>query len=213
MAASRASRAWRGETRRNDLIGALASPGVRTVLLVAAGHGLIVRVVQVSAAARFTADAGLLYAALSAGSVLGAVASGTRLQNGHPGGRLAGLTVVAAAALSAAATATTPVVFAGALFVLGTCLGPAGVLGFALAGRLAPPGHTVESFTMVTAAGLSAIAVGAAAAGAAADRSGSTGALAAAALSAVLLAFLLMARRRSLAAAPDRSPGPQSKAA
>ncbi|MEV6842453.1 hypothetical protein [Actinoplanes sp. NPDC051411] len=198
IATSRAARAWRGEARRNDLIGALAGPGVRTLLLVAAGHGLIIGVVQVSAAARFTADAGLLYAALSAGSVLGAVVGGTRLQSGRPAWWLAGLTVVAAAALAASVPAATPLAFAGCLFVLGTCLGPAGVLGFALAGRLAPPGHTVEAFTMVTAAGLSAIAVGAAAAGAAADRFGSTGALAAATASAVLLALLLAARRRSL---------------
>jgi predicted MFS family arabinose efflux permease len=200
IAASRASRAWRGQVRRNDLIGALAAPGIRTLLLAAAGHGLIVGVVQVSAAARFTADAGLLYAALSAGSVLGAVVFGTRLQSARPARWLAGLTVAAAAALGAAAPTATPLAFAGCLFVLGTCLGPAGVLGFALAGRLAPPGHTVEAFTMVTAAGLSAIAIGAAAAGAAADRFGSAEALTAAAVSAVFLALLLVARRRSLTA-------------
>lgn len=198
LATSRASRAWRGEARRNDLVGALASPGVRTALLVAAGHGVIIGVVQVSAAARFTGYAGLMYAAVSVGSLSGAMVFGTRLQGGRPAWRMAGLSVLCATALGAASLATTPVVFAASLLALGTCLGPAGVLGYSLVGRLAPPGHTVESFTMITAAGLSAIAVGATAAGAAADRLGSADALLATAAGALLIAVLVIARRRSL---------------
>lgn len=198
LATSRASRAWRGESHRNDLAGALAAPGVRTLLLVTAGHGLIIGVVQVSAAARFTAYAGFLYAALSAGSVLGALVSGTRSQAGRPAWRLAGLTAVGAVAVAAASISAAPVAFAASLFVLGLGLGPAGVLGYALAGRLAPPGHTVEAFTMITAAGLSTIAAGAALSGAAADRFGTTGPLLAAAATGALVALLLIARRRSL---------------
>jgi hypothetical protein len=91
-----------------------------------------------------------------------------------------------------------PVVFAGSLFLVGSCLGPAGVLGYALAGRLAPAGHAVEAFTMITAAGLSTIAVGSALAGVAADRFGSDGALRVAAAGGLLLALLLVGRRRSL---------------
>jgi MFS family permease len=194
------------EARRNDVIGALASPGVRILLLVAAGHGLVIGVVQVSAAARFTDYAGLMYAALSTGSLSGALVSGTRLQGGgRPAWRLAGLTAVCAVAVGAASLAASPVEFAGSLFVLGSCLGPAGVLGYALTGRLAPPGHTVEAFTMITAAGLSTIAVGATLAGAAADRFGSPDALMATAVGTVLVALLLIARRRSLPS--ERSSG------
>jgi hypothetical protein len=198
LATSRASRAWRGEARPNDLVGALASPGVRTALLVAAGHGVIVGVVQISAAARFTGYAGFMYAAVSVGGLSGAVVFGTRLQGGRPAWRMAGLTVLGAIALGTASLAATPVAFAVSLVALGTCLGPAGVLGYSLVGRLAPPGHTVEAFTMVTAAGLSAIAVGATVAGAAADRFGSGDALMATAAAALLIALLLIARRRSL---------------
>lgn len=198
LATSRASRAWRGEARRRDLIGAPVGPGMRTLLLVAAGHGAIVGVVQVSAAARFTSYAGLMYAALSAGSLAGALAAGTRLQRGRPARRLAALTVGCALALGAASLSTAPPAFAASLFLLGGCLGPAGVLGFALAGRHAPPGHTVEAFTMIKAAGLSAIAVGASLAGVAADRLGPAFALVAAAVAALLIAALVIARRRSL---------------
>jgi MFS family permease len=205
LATSRAARVWHGEARRNDVMGALASPGVRTLLLVAAGHGVVTGVVQVSAAARFTDHAGLMYAALSTGSLSGALVSGTRLQGGRPAWRLAGLTAVCAVAVGAASLAASPVEFAGSLFVLGSCLGPAGVLGYALTGRLAPPGHTVEAFTMITAAALSTIAVGATLAGAAADRFGSPDALRATAVGTVLVALLLIARRRSLPS--ERSSG------
>lgn len=198
LATSPASRAWRGMAHRNDLVGALASPGVRTALLAAAGHGVIVGVVQVSAAARFTGYAGLMYAALSAGSLSGAVVFGTRLQGGRPAWRMAGLTVLCAVSLGAASLTATPVAFAVSLLALGTCLGPAGVLGYSLVGHHAPPGHTVEAFTMVTAAGLSAIAVGTTVAGAAADQFRSTDALMATAVGALLIALMLIARRRSL---------------
>ena len=206
LASSRASRVWRGDVRRNDLAGALASPGVRTALLAAAGHGVIVGVVQVSAAARFTGYAGIMYAAMSAGSLSGAVLAGTRLQGGRPAWRMAGLTVLGAVALGAASLAASPVAFAFSLLALGACLGPAGVLGYGLVGRLAPPGHTVEAFTLVTAAGLSAIAAGATVAGTVADRFGSADALRAGAAGALLLALSLIARRRSLppGGGPDR---------
>ena len=74
---------------------------------------------------------------------------------------------------------------------LGTCLGPAGVLGYSLVGRFAPPGHTVEAFTTITAAGLSAVAVGACVAGAVADRFGTADALMATAAGAPILALQL----------------------
>lgn len=200
LAGSRSSRAWRGQGRPTALIGALASPAIRTLLLVAAGHGVIVGLVQVSAAARFTQQTGFMYAALSAGSLSGAVLWGTRSQNGRPGWRLAILTIGCAVALGAASTTASPVAFAGSLFLAGHCLGPAGVLTYALAGRLAPSGHTVEAFTMVTAIGLSAVAVGTTLAGTAADRLGPDTALTAAAVGAVLLAALPIARRQSLPA-------------
>lgn len=120
------------------------------------------------------------------------------LQGGRPAWRMAGLTVLGAVALGAASLAASPVAFAVSLLALGACLGPVGVLGYGLVGRLAPPGHTVEAFTLVTAAGLSAIAAGATVAGTMADRFGSADAL--------LLALSLIARPRSLppGGGPDR---------
>lgn len=198
LATSRASRAWRGAARGHHVIGALTGSGVRTALFVAAGHGLVVGVVQVSAAARFTGVAGFLYAAMSAGSLGGAVLFGTRLQSGRPARRIAALTGLCAVVLVVAAPAMTPLGFGVSLVALGACLGPVGVLGYSLVERLAPAGHAVEAFTMITAAGLAAIAVGAAVAGAVADRFGSAAALLGAAVVAASVAVLVIARRRTL---------------
>ncbi|MFG1609093.1 hypothetical protein [Actinoplanes sp. NPDC049265] len=178
---------------------------MRTVLLVAAGHGMILGAVQVSAAARFTGIAGMLYAALSAGSLAGAVTLGTRLQSGRPAGRLAALTAICGVVLSVASVTTSPIAFATALVALGACLGPAGVIGFGLVGRLGPDGRTVEAFTMLTATGLGAIAVGAGVAGVAVDRFGPAAVLLVAGAAAIILTTLVIARRRSLPAAGEQS--------
>ena len=211
LAGTRASRSWRHEGRHGDLLGALVSSGVRTVLLVTAGHGVIIGIVQVSAAARFTGNAGVMYAAVSAGSLSGAVAFGTRLQRGRPAWRLAGLTLLCAIALGGASLAETLLASAVWLFAVGACLGPAGLLGYSVVGRLAPPGHMVEAFTMTTAIALSTIAAGATVAGEIADRTGPAAALLAAAAGAPLIALVVMIRRRSLSPGVVRSvPSDQS---
>ncbi|GAA1639986.1 MFS transporter [Actinoplanes couchii] len=199
LATSRASRSWQAVRgvpgdRRAGLAGALSSAGVRTALLAGIGHGLVIGMVQVSAAALFTERAGLMYAAISVGSLTGALVWGTRLQGGRPALRIAGLLLLCGLAAGAAALTGTPLVFAGALFVLGLGLGPTGVLKFSLAGRTAPPGRAVEAFTMIAAAGVSAIAAGSTLAGAIADRSGPVTALIAAAAVATTVAAILAAR-------------------
>ncbi|HWS31364.1 MAG TPA: MFS transporter [Actinoplanes sp.] len=174
--------------------GALASAGVRTALIAAAGHGLLLGMVQVSAAAILTDHAGLMYAAISAGSLIGAVALGTRLQGGRPALRMAGLILLCGVAVGLAALTTSPALFAAALFVFGLGLGPTGVLKFSLAGRSAPPGRTVEAFTMIAAASVSAIAAGSTLAGSLADRAGPTAALITAAVLALAATAALISR-------------------
>ncbi|SDT21435.1 MFS transporter [Actinoplanes derwentensis] len=194
LATSRASLTWRTGDRKKGLTGALTSRGVRTALLAGAAAGLLIGMVQVSAAALFTDRAGLMYAAISVGSLIGALAWGTRMQGDRPELRLAGLILMCAITTGVAALMTTPVVFAVALFAFGLGLGPTGVLKFSLAARTAPPGHAVEAFTLIAAAGVSAIAAGATVAGAVADRLGPATALTAAATVAVFVAVVLVSR-------------------
>ncbi len=90
-------------------------------------------------------------------------------------------------------------------------VGPAGVLAYALAGRHAPEGRTVETFTLVTASALGTLAAGAALGGVLVDRLGpgrtllataasaATAATAATAASALALAAVIATRSRTLA--------------
>lgn len=179
MSASSASRSWRNTVRRTSLLGSLASPGIRTVVAVTAGQGLLTGFLQVSAAAAAahagaSDRAGLLYAALSGGSLLGAAVFGARRSPTSPAHTLTLLLLVVSGATAAAAFAPTLPLLAVGLFAVGGCLGPAAVLCFGLTDRLAPPGTVVEAFTVVTAASLGAFAVGTASAGLMADHAGAT---------------------------------------
>lgn len=83
MSSSSTSRSWHSKGRRASLLGALSSPGIRTVVALTAGQGLLTGFLQVPAAAAAAeagvpSRAGLLYAALSAGSLLGAAVFGVR---------------------------------------------------------------------------------------------------------------------------------------
>lgn len=195
LATSPVARAWRGAPRSAARAG--YDPALRTVLLVTAGHGVIVGAVQVCAAALAASSAGLLYAALSAGSLAGAAVLGPRVQAGRPVWWLSGLTALVAVTLAVGAAAGGPAGLGAALLVVGGCLGPAGVLGYALAGRHAPDGRTVEVFTLVTASALGALAAGSAVAGTLVDRFGPGRTVVLVAAGTLLLAGLIAVRARS----------------
>ena len=182
LARSTAARAWEPSPRRaRERLVAFRSRGVQTVMDVAAAHGMITGLVQVSAAAA-TVRSGLpgrtplLYAALSAGSLLGAVGYGALRRSGPAGRALSGLLVaVAVASSGCAAVAASLGWLAVGLFTGGLLLGPAAVCYLGQVDVLAPAGARVEAFTTVTAAGLAGFAGGTAAAGVIVDRTGPGG--------------------------------------
>ena len=207
MSSSSASRAWNNTVRRTSLLGSLASPSIRTVVAVAAGQGLLTGFLQVPAAAAAAAAgvpswAGLLYAALSAGSLLGAAAFGVRRPSTSAVRTLRLLLLGVTGSAAAAALAPTLPVLAAALLVIGACLGPTAVVCFGLADRFAPPGTVVEAITVITAASLGAFAVGTACAGLVVDRfDPGAGFLAATATGLGVLALITL-RRRTLPLMP-----------
>jgi MFS family permease len=171
LGASRAARMW------------IPRPGVRgalvggRVLIVAAMQGGVAGLLQVSCAAVTTRWAGLLYATLSVGSLLGTFVYGLR---GWPGSvlrQVSVLTGVLTLMLVAAAFARSVVVLGMCVLVVGLVLGPVAVCCFVEAERSAPPGAAVTAFTTVTAVGLAAAAGGTALAGRLADTSGPAAAL------------------------------------
>lgn len=205
LARSAAARAWKpAPNQTHGRLGSLRSPGVRTVMGVAAAQGLITGLVQVSAAAAavrtgLPGRAPLLYAALSAGSLIGTVGYGALRRADTAGRALVVLLIAAAVACTVCAVAAPSLGgLALGLFTGGLLLGPAAVCYLGLADALTPAGARVEAFTTVTAAGLAGFAGGTATAGLIVDRTTPAGGFLTAAMVAALTAGAVHLRRSTL---------------
>jgi MFS family permease len=199
-----ASRAWRPESDRvRGLAGALASPGVRTLLATMGVLGVGVGVIEVAVPALCErADApsatGFVFGLWGLGSLIGgAVAS--RLKAGpDPGRRVIVL-------LGALAGGTLPLVLAagvvslGALiFLAGIAIAPALAAVHSLAGRLAERGTVTEAYTWLGTGMGAGIAAGAALGGAVVEGSGTQTAFGLSAAALGMAAALALTRRASL---------------
>lgn len=205
LVTSPASRAWRGVTGLANprVLGALTAPGIRTTTAVAAAQGLVTGMVQVGVVGFATgrdspAAAGLLYSALSLGSLIGTAGWGARAWRWGPDRRLPALLAAAAAAAGVCAAARDVPALAVTLLLLGACLGPVAVSCFELVDHLAPPGTIVEGFTTTTAAGLLGLALGMTVGGAVVDRAGPDQAFLTAAAVAATSCLIVLARRPTL---------------
>lgn len=200
LATSRAARSWRpASPPQRSLLGPLASPGVRLVTTVAISQGLVTGLLQVSCAAfthqRVTPGAAaILYALLSAGSLLGTVIYGARHWPGNAPAQLATLLGLLAVVFAAAAVATSVALLGSTVFAAGLLLGPIAVCCFTEAEHHAPAGALVAAFTTLTATGLAAGAAGSALAGWIIDHNGTTAALATAAAVTLAIGLGLLAR-------------------
>jgi predicted MFS family arabinose efflux permease len=179
FAHSGAARRWRTTPpprepgRVGGLLGPLAIPAVRVIVLAVSVPGTALGVLQVTSAAAVDAAgaparAGLLYALLTVGSLLGTVLYGSRAR--AVGGRrlLPALLVGEAAALAAAAVAPDVGLLAVVVCAFGVCGGPIAVRCFIDLQRCASHAPAA-AVTVVIAAGLAATSLGSAAAGWAAD--------------------------------------------
>jgi predicted MFS family arabinose efflux permease len=92
------------------------------------------------------AAAGLLFAALSAGSVTGGVLYGARSWPGDLPARLVAMMAGLAVGWSTLALAHAPVALGAMLAVIGLLLAPTTVVGSALLDRVAPRGTATEAF-------------------------------------------------------------------
>jgi MFS family permease len=199
-----ASRAWRPEPDRvRGLAGALASPGVRTLLATMGVLGIGIGIVEVAVPAlceRAGAPSatGFVFGLWGLGSLIGgAVAS--RLSAGpDPGRRVIVL-------LAALALGTLPLVLAagvaslGALiFLAGIAIAPALAAVHSLAGRLAARGTITEAYTWLGTGMGAGIAAGAALGGAVVEGSGTDVAFGLSAGALGMAAAVALARRGSL---------------
>jgi MFS family permease len=178
LAATPASRAWRGEPRAVGAAGAMASRGMRTLVAVDVPIGMLFGALDVAVPAFCKANgaaaaAGAVLAALAVGSMIGGVAYGARPRRATAS-RYAVL-------LALMALFTAPLAAAGTIAVLGVLAGLAGLfvapmnsVGLALIDDVAPPGTAAEATSWFGAAYQGGLAAGTGLAGAIVDDAGTT---------------------------------------
>jgi len=199
------SRAWRPEREaRAGLLGALGSPGVRSLVLISLPAGVGIGICEVALPAFADASgarelAGVLLAVWSLGSAAGGLAYGA-LPNRPPLERVH-LLVAGLLPLSLLPLAAAPSVAVMALLVLpaGMFLAPLLATRNELVGRVALAGARTEAYTWPVTAFVGGIAVGAALAGVLVERPGWRVAFLVAAGCAAVGTVLAVARRHTLA--------------
>jgi MFS family permease len=168
-----ASRAWRPDAGDHErhLLGALASPGVRTIVAATAPAGFALGATEVTMTA-FASDhgsraaAGALLAVWALGSAIGGLTYGGREHTSAPGPRWVRLAALFPLCSIPLILAPSIAVMAPLAVIAGLCLAPYMAAANQLVGDVAPPGAVTEAFAWpITAIGLGA-AVGSAAAGA-----------------------------------------------
>jgi len=199
------------------MLGALASPGVRTIVagtfaIAAAGGVVEVTCPVVGIDAGSPALGALLVAALCAGSPLGGALYGSRHGVRATRDYLAFSALLAVGFAAIALAAGSVVVLAPVLFLAGMALAPMLASGYALIEKLAPAGMVTEAFAWTSTAFGTGCALGAAGAGALIELHGTGGAFVFGAAIAALGAAVTATRRSTLGApdiAPIATPQPQ----
>jgi predicted MFS family arabinose efflux permease len=187
-------------------LGALASPGIRTLVATMLPVGFAFGALEVALPA-FADDegapelAGVLLALWSMGSLAGGLVYGARPRR-RPLARVHLLIALwLPFTLVPLAAATSPVAMALLVLPAGALIAPLIATRNELAGRVAPAGAQTEAFTWPLTAMVAGIALGAAAAGALADGTGWQAAVLAAAGTAAAGAAISAGRRATLAPA------------
>jgi MFS family permease len=203
------SRAFRPVAReeRAGRLGALASPGVRSLVLTSLPAGVGIGIIEVglpafSRESGAAAAAGVLLAVWSLGSAAGGLVYGA-LPNRPPLDRVH-LVVAALLPLSLLPMATASSVAVMALLVIpgGLFVAPLLATRNELIGWVAPPGARTEAYTWPVTAFVGGIAIGSALAGVIVEESGWRLAFVVAAGAAAIGTVVAIARRRTLT--PDQ---------
>lgn len=198
------SRRWRAERAGRPRAGALASPGMRALVLAIVPEGIAFGVLGVAVPAfavrhGHPAAAGWLLAAQALGSAAGGLWYGARTHRAPLARRFTVLFALFALGLAPLALAGSLPVLALILVVGGIALAPLAAVGFELVGRLAPAGTGTESYNWVITALVSGTALGAALGGAVVQASGERWALLVAAGAAGAGPLVALLGRRALA--------------
>jgi MFS family permease len=184
---------------RGGWLGALASPGVRTLVLVSLPAGVAIGICEVgipafSRAEGVPAASGVLLAIWSLGSAAGGLLYGALPHRSTTRAHLFVATLLPLTLLPLAA-ATSIGVMALLVIPAGCCIAPLLATRNELVGGVAPPGSRTEAYTWPTTSFVGGIAIGAAVAGVLVEGPGWRTAFLAGAAFAVAGAVLAAARR------------------
>lgn len=196
FALSPASRSWRpepaGHTRRSS---ALASPAMRTLVLVLVGLGVLFGATEVGVTAASGPAAGLLLGLWGVGSLVGGVAA-ARLGGGVSGGRALALLLAALGVghLLLVAASVSLAAMAVAIAVAGSMIAPILASSYAMVDHAAPAGTVTEAFAWLATATAIGTSIGAAAGGALVDALGPSAAFLLAGTAALVAAVVSAVR-------------------
>ena len=205
LVTSPASRAFRPDEteRERHLLGALASPGVRTLVAATAPVGFALGATEVTMTAFAShhgsrAAAGALLALWAMGSAIGGLAYGSREHALQPGARWVRLAAVFPLCSVPLLLGPSIPAMAPLAVIAGLCLAPLLAAANQLIGDVAPPGEVTEAFAWpITAVGLGASA-GSACAGAIAQAWGWREGFAAVVAAGLVGACVAVARRATV---------------
>ena len=191
-------------TQQAGRMGALAVPGIRTLVASMLPVGFAFGALEVALPAFAHSEgrpelAGVLVALWALGSVAGGLAYGARPRRGSLGGEHLRIALLLPLTFVPLALATSPAVMALLVLPAGMFIAPLIATRNELAGEVAPEGARTEAYTWPLTALVGGIALGAAAAGALADATSWQAAVLAAAVAAALGAAVSAGRRATLA--------------
>jgi MFS family permease len=204
FATARLAREWRSQPADRSPAGALASAGMRTLLLAIIPTGVAFGALEVAMPAfavahgHRTALAGIFLSAMALGSVLGGLWYGSRRWTGRVASRFIGLQALFTLGLLPLLAADSIGAMAGLMGLAGFALAPAAATGYLIVDRVAPRGTETEATTWVMMATLAGSALGAAAAGVVVQHVSVDAALLLACAGPLLGTLVTLARRGSL---------------
>jgi hypothetical protein len=206
FATARAARTWHGDSRSPPAGWAISAPGMRTVVgatvCVGAAFGAVEVAIAAFARARGSAAAaGLLLAAMAAGSMAGGLWYGTREWRGAVATRFLILVTVLGAGLALLVLAQSIPAMAGLAFLAGVPIAPSTACLYRIVDDVAPPGMLTEAFTWLSTSVVVGAGAGSAIAGPVVQSAGIRPALAIPCAATLAGSLLTLARRASLSPA------------
>jgi hypothetical protein len=199
------SRGWRSEHHARPRAGALAAPGMRTLMLAIVPTGIAFGVLEVAMPAFAVAHghaaglAGILLSAMALGSLVGGLWYGARNWSGPIVARFIGLEVLFTVGLLPLLVADSIGSMVALMALAGLALAPSAAAGYLVVDHIAPPGTVTEATTWVMTANVAGAALGAALGGVLVQEMSVRAALVVACAGPALGTIVAILRRRTLA--------------